>query len=326
MPSRRIEEQLQALNALRPEGPTPHAAALLRSCLHDKVNVIVAKAAQITAGMQLHPLLPDLARAFERLFENPLKTDPQCWGKNALSKALKDLGYEESALFMRGARHVQLEPVWGGMDDTAPTLRGACVLALIQCTDISSATKFRALVDALTDAPAVRADAIRGLEQLDGEDAILLLRFKARVGDEDARITGQAFDSLLRLDPAESVSFVVSFLTHKKDEVREEAALALGASRLSSAVDELKAAWSRDSGRDTDLFLRAISSARTADAVEFLLDLVRNGRQSEAIGAVHALELHTDSDEICAQVSEAAKSRTEPAIRDLVQARFRRSN
>jgi hypothetical protein len=275
--------------------------------------------------MQLAVLLPDLAKTFERLFENPLKTDPQCWGKNALAKALKDLGYAESALLLRGASHSQLEPVWGGVEDTASTLRGACALALLQCSDIARDMKLRALVDALTDAEApVRADAITALEQMEGEELVLLLRLKAKLGDEHPEITGQALESLLQLDGTESVQFVASFLAHKQDELREEAALALGASRLDSAVEALKGAWQRQHARDGEFLLRAISSARTHDAIEFLLALVRNGREPDALSALHALELHKDSDEICRKVTEAVRGRTETNIQDEAQTRFAR--
>lgn len=323
MPSHRIEEQLEALKALRTGGPTDSAVALLRKCLQNRVNIVIAKAAQIAGNMQLAMLLPDLAKAFDRLFENPLKTDPQCWGKNALAKALKDLGYAESPLLLRGASHIQLEPVWGGVEDTASTLRGTCALALLQCSDITRDRKLRALVDALTDTePPVRADAITALEQMEGGEPVLLLRLKAKLGDERPEITGRALESLLQLDGAESVPFVASFLAHKRDEVREEAALALGASRLSLAVEALKDAWQQQRTRDPQPLLRAISSARTHEAIEFLLALVRNGREPDAISALHALELHKDSDEIRRKVMEAASGRTETNIHDEIQTHF----
>ena len=324
MASRRIEEQLETLKQLRAAGPTPGAVSLLRKSLQDRTNLVVAKAAQTVAEMQIQPLLPDLVKAFERLFENPLKSDPQCWGKNALAKALKDLGYAESALFLRGARHIQLEPVWGGAEDTAPALRGACTLALVQCSDLTRDAKLRALVDSLTDVAApVRTDAITAFEQMEGEEAVLLLRLKAKAGDEHTEITGQALESLLQLDGSDSVSFVASFLTHKKDEVREEAALALGASRLDSAVAALREAWQRNRARDGEMLLRAVSAARIPGAITFLLDLVRDGREVDALGALRALELHKDSEEICRQIVQAAAGRTETAIRHEIESRFR---
>ena len=65
-----------------------------------------------------------------------LKRDPQCWGKNAVAKALKELEHREAAPYLRGTAHIQMEPVWGGQQDTAGPLRGICLLALPACPDI----------------------------------------------------------------------------------------------------------------------------------------------------------------------------------------------
>jgi hypothetical protein len=76
----------------------------------------------------LPQLTPELLIAFDRFFENPAKTDPQCWAKNALSRALTGFEHQDAAVFLRGMRHIQLEPVWGGTSDTAATLRSTCAL------------------------------------------------------------------------------------------------------------------------------------------------------------------------------------------------------
>jgi hypothetical protein len=127
MATRRIEEVLERLSALR-ECPPAEALPALRTALADRVNVVVAKAAKIGAERQMKELIPDLLFAFNRLFEDPADRDPQCWGKNAIAGALRDLEYRESAPFLRGMRHVQMEPVWGRHEDTAQPLRGICVL------------------------------------------------------------------------------------------------------------------------------------------------------------------------------------------------------
>lgn len=119
MPSRKIEQQLEALSGLRAQGPTEQTSAALRAALADQANVVVAKAAKIAADLGMSALLPDLVSAFDRMFENPRESDPQCWGKNAIAKALKDLGHSSSQEFRRGLKHVQMEPVWGEQEDTA---------------------------------------------------------------------------------------------------------------------------------------------------------------------------------------------------------------
>src|ERR1039458_7990126 len=82
-----MKEHLAALSRLR--GPPPaDAAPALRKALADRVNLVAAKAANIAADLPAPEILPDLLRAFDRLFEDPVKRDPQCWGKNAIARAM----------------------------------------------------------------------------------------------------------------------------------------------------------------------------------------------------------------------------------------------
>jgi hypothetical protein len=89
--------------------------------------------------------------------------------------------------------------------------------------------------------------------------------------------------------------------------LREEAALALGASRLPAAVELLREALAV--ARDPQLrgvLMRAVSASRQPAAIELLLDLYRNGRAADSAAALAALELHRASPAIWTLV-EAAK-------------------
>jgi hypothetical protein len=295
MASRKIEEKLERLSLLR-KAPRNEATAALRTALADRANVVVAKAAKIAVERELHDLTPDLARAFDRFMEKPVETDPQCWAKNAIVIALRDLGYQSSEAFVRGLRHVQMEPVWRGQEDTAQALRAACCAALPQCADLTRDDVLRHLVDAFADvSDKVRVDAARSIEHMGGADCALLLRLKARIGDPEAHVIGQVFESLLRLERDAAVPFVAEFLDSPED-VGGEAALALGSSRLPEGLNILKEAWKR--GRDwsrKQVFLRGISVSRLPEGIDFLLDLLKSGREAEAAQALDALSLHRDS-------------------------------
>jgi hypothetical protein len=329
MARRLVEEEIEALNRLR-ESPPADAVPALRQALADRVNLIVAKAAKIAAEQQLRDLLPDLLRAFDRLFEKAVARDPQCWAKNAISQALVAMEHREPAPFLRGLRHVQMEPVWGGEEDTAATLRGTCALALPACADIDRGLLLRHLVDSLTDhAVTVRSDVLRALAQMEGEEAILVLRLKARLGDDESQIVGQVFDHLFQLEGRHALDFVAAFLLSrseaKAETVREEAALSLGSSRLPAAVERLTEAWTRE--RDPQfrlVLLRALSATRQPDSLEFLLNLLRIGRIADATAALEALALHRDSPEIRRQVEEAARLR-EPEVRQQLRQSFARA-
>src|SRR5262245_40116092 len=99
---RKIEEQLERISALRDLGPA-EAVPELRKTLGSRVGIVVAKAAKVAGESQLRELIPDIAAAFERLFDDPVRCDPQCWGKTAAAKALTELDHRESEVFLRGA-------------------------------------------------------------------------------------------------------------------------------------------------------------------------------------------------------------------------------
>lgn len=296
MAVRDVELQLEQLNRLR-IGTPAQAEAPLRKALTDRVNLVVAKGAAIAGELLIRGLVPDLVHAFARLMEDPVKRDPQCWGKNAIARALKELEHRESAVFLRGAQHIQMEPVWGGQQDTAGTLRGTCLLALPACADLEREEILRHLVTGLTEAEApVRADTARALVQMGGDDCALLLRLKARAGDRDPSVTGQALEGLLTLERKAALPFVAGFLRPEESETAEEAALALGASRMAAAAELLRDEWHRSRHPEfRAVLLRALCISRDEQALAFLEALVKNGSEREIEDARAALALLGDS-------------------------------
>ena len=307
---RKIDVEIEQLGTLR-TAPPDQALPALRKALADRVSLVAAKAAKVAAERQFRELIPDLLRAFDRLFEKPVERDPQCWGKIAIANTLRDLDYNESAPYLRGARHVQMEPVWNGESDTAQPLRGACLLALIACTDLDRVEILRCLVDALAEAePVVRVEAARALVAMEGDEPALLLRLKARIGDEEPDVLAQVFDGLLHLEGAAAVPFLAAFLYSRKPGPRDEAALALGSSRVPAAVQELKRALetTHDLGFREILF-RALSLSREPDALDLLLGTVKTARLHEAVAALDALAIHRDTPEIRRAVEAAVQDR-----------------
>ena len=315
MAVRKVEEEIERLGALR-DAPESEAVQALAVALGDRVNLIVARAAAISGERGLRGLVPNLLLAFGRLLEHGAQRDPQCWGKHAIARALVALDYRESAPYLRGLRHIQQEPVWGGQADTAASLRGTCVLALAACSDIPREDTLRAMVDALADpAGLVRAEAARALTQMPGEEGALLLRLNARVGDTALQVAGQVFDGLLALEGEGAVAFVSGFLKDAGEAVSSEAALSLGSSRLAGAVEALIAF--REETRDPErrqAAMRGLAVSRSERALDFLLGLVRDGSARDAHSAIEALSVHRESEEIRRRVEAAAVGR-EPEVR-----------
>ena len=309
--ARKTEERIDELKKLR-SVPSEEAQPPLKKALQDKSNLVIAEAARIIADLHRSNLIPDLLAAFIRLLEDPVKSDPKCWGKTAIIKSLTVLDHADSAHFLRAAAHVQMEPVYGGHEDSAIHLRASAVLALVQCTDLTRREVLRHVVDALADSSdTVRIEAIRTLEQLNGDEAAVVLRLKAHSGDKRSAVIGQVFDSLLVLEREVAVGFIARFLKSAEPETRDEAALALGASRLADAVRALVEAWSGVRDREfSSVLLRALSSSRDEAALAFLLEVVREGIARDSTAALEALELHKDSEEIQERVREARRGRT----------------
>lgn len=307
----KVEERIAQLRQMQDAEPPGDVDAVIRKALRDRSNLIVAEAAKAAGRLRRMSLIGDLLAAYDRFFENPVKTDPKCWAKTAIVKALISMDYGESPPFLRGGKHIQMEPVWGGQEDAAMHLRANAVLALVSCTDLTRPEILRHLVDALADeSDTVRVEVVRALQQMNGEESCIALRVKAYAGDRRPAVLGQVFDSILQLEGERAVSFVAGFMKSSSEETRDEAALALGGSRLPTAVTVLMQAWNEPGrGGFGPTLLRAISSSRDETALTFLLDLVAKGSSRDSASALEALQLHSDSPDLQQRIKEATHLR-----------------
>jgi len=287
MPGKRaFEAQIAALDTLRDASESSRSDPLRKALAH-KNNYLAAKAADLIREFNLRDLTPDLLTAFDHFFENPEKSDPQCWGKNAISRALAAFELQEPEVFLRGMRHIQLEPVWGGRSDTAGTLRATCALALVQCRSLSNEDLLKHLVDLFADRDkAVRAEVARAIEQLGSTSASLLLRLRAILGKDEPEVLAACYSGILRLEGTSAIPWITRFLT-SHDDAAAEAALAIAGTHSSQAVDALQ--QSLETAHDPwfrSVLLSAIALSRQDGAIEFLLNLVK----TESMDAERAIE------------------------------------
>jgi hypothetical protein len=316
-----LDRKMEQLEALR-SAPSMEP---LRKALNDRSNYFVSKAAALVAELGMQDLIPDLRRAFDRFMIDPVKSDPQCWAKNAIAKALKDLGHSDADFFLRGVKHFQLEPVWAGpqvpgverrwVEDTAPTLRGACALALVTCP-LPRLEILETLADLLAADPAktVRADAAVAIAQLSGPDSALLLRFKALSGDLEPEVVGQCLTSLLEVSSA-YIPFVARFLDSKIEDIPQEAAAALGGCSDASAVAILK---ERYHAKPDPIFARAIllslAASRHRDAADFLLQVIAEGEFDHASHARQALAASRFQEDYRDRATRAIRARADSKL------------
>src|SRR6516164_5092346 len=102
MAQRGFDEQMALLDALKGRELDADAIALIRKSLGNRNNFVVGKAARLAEDNNLADLVPGLLEAYDRFFINPEKSDPQCWAKNALSRALARLDCRDKDVFLRG--------------------------------------------------------------------------------------------------------------------------------------------------------------------------------------------------------------------------------
>jgi HEAT repeat protein len=298
---RRFEEQLAALEQLRRQPPQASIEPLRRALTH-RSNYIVAKAADLVREFRLPELIPELLVAFDRCFANPIKTDPQCWAKNALSRALATLEFQDAAIFLRGMRHIQLEPVWGGHSDTAATLRATCALALVPCRSLSETDLLTDLIELFTDKDkSVRVEAVRAVEQVGSPSAALLLRLRAILAGDEPEVLGACYNGILRMDGTAAIPWISRFLA-AADDAAAEAALAIAVDRSPQAFVALRERFLQEHDPWFQaVLLSAIGLTRQQAGLDFLLHLVRT-ESPHAEAAIDAILRSMPSAEITRQL------------------------
>jgi hypothetical protein len=279
------------LKTLRDAGDLSAAQTELAKALRDRSAYVVARAAEIVGELAIRALAPDLVSAFERFLDDPVKRDPQCLAKAALAEALVQLEHDDREFFLRGLCYVQLEPVWGGSQDSAGVLRGICAFGLVQSGSGDLLDVLNPLADLLADPekPA-RVNAARAIAQLSRREGIPLLRLRIQVGDQAPEVIGECFSALLSLSPGDSVPFIAAFLESADADIGLEAAAALGEAREPLAFEALKNCWAshHDPAFKRSLLL-SMGLSRQPAAMEFLLSLVQGTSLDVAADALAAL-------------------------------------
>jgi hypothetical protein len=301
--------ELEALSVAMKAGPAPDAAQIdhLRRALTHRNNFLVSKAAKLVADADLFALLPDVLAAYDRFFLDAEKTDPQCWAKNALVKALVKLEHREKEAYLRGLRHHQMEGSYCGLSDTAGALRGACTHALVDCPGISDADLLGILLEPLTDTDkTVRMEAARAIGQVGGPSGALILRLRALLGKDEPEVLGAVYSALLSVEGARAIPLVAAALD-EGDDLAGEAAFALAEMRAPEALAVLTARLR--TGVDpwfASVLLSAIALTRLPEAADFLIALIQRDAR-EAPAAIEAIGRSAPSAELCARVEKAVE-------------------
>ena len=309
-----LDDKLAAVRLLRDRDPSPELTAELKTAIDDRSNLIVAAAAAIAGDQGLLELAPTLASALDRFLVDPLKTDKLCRAKLAVIQALDKLEHGAPDVFLKAARHVQLEPVWGGSEDTAAPLRAAALLALARI-DVDGLLTI--LVDALVDPQKdVRIAAAQALGYHGSESAGLILRLKARLGDREPEVFSECLSGLLACAEGELPAGLgiprpgrhpCSRGSHPRPGAVAPARSFRACSVL-SGIDKPPVVL-----RETVLL--AMVMLRLPAATEFLVELVATGPEAASLAALSALKIHSHDSRLRQRIAEVIQQRNTPALR-----------
>lgn len=316
-----LEDKLSRLGEIEKtetETLSPEAIQELRKALGGANNFLVAKAAQVTATCGATDLIPRLVAAFDRFMAKPAKADKGCQAKTALIQALNRLGYEESTPFLQGIRRIQMEPVWGGQEDTAADLRSNSASGLVR---LGYADVFFELTTLLVDQELQpRLMAVKALTHLGTEASELLLRLKVLAGDQDPQVLADCLTGLMTIDAVRSLSFVAQFLNATNFLIAEGAALALGGSREPAAFKILHDQWGQTLDPEfRKTLLLTIGLIRRDVSFDFLLEVIQDEHQDYAATAIEALSIYKNDAPSREKIQQAIAARDEAAISALAR-------
>lgn len=319
-----VEEKRSRLNDAREDPGSKVSLEILRKGLSDRVSIVVARAAELAGELGSAPLVPEMISAFRRFLADPLK-DKGCLAKTAIVEALTRLEHSDADAFLEGIGHVQMEPVWGGQEDTAAWLRGLSAIGLVGCDYPQVLT---CLVDLLADREKLaRLGAARALGALGRSESSLLLRLKLLHGDPEIEVVSECFHALSSLEPrTEAASFVARFLDSSDEAIAEAAALALGESRNPQAFDILRRSWERSRARSfRRVLLVAMALLRSGPATDFLISLVSGESAEAARGAISALGPFLYNEELRERVRGAVAEKGDESLLEIYERELRRN-
>ena len=301
-----LEASLDRLAQIRKGAVGAAEVAELRAFVAGKHSHAVAAAAEIAGEHGLDEFRPLLSDAFHRLMDNPIKRDPGCRGKAAIAQTLHQLDAPEAEVYLAGVSFQQLEPVWGGRQDTATELRTACGRGLVRMRHPDTLLY---LADLLADAELpVRVGAAQSIAYHGTDYGLPLLRLKVRTGDPEIEVIAECLLAMLRISPQASFAFVSAALRAADSATAESAALALGESRAEGAFEILRD-WRRDAAERKlgETALVAMAMLRSDVAIDYLLHLVATEPGPVAREAIAAFAIHRHDEALRTRVEAAAR-------------------
>jgi HEAT repeat protein len=138
-------------------------------------------------------------------------------------------------------------------------------------------------------------------------------------------VLSECLGGLLAVDPKENLPIVTEFLEPINPATCEAAALALGKSRLTEALDPLKECLEKVySAELRQQILLAIAILRRPTAIDFLVEYVASEPEPNAIAALSALRIYKDDPKLRERIAGIVRERAIPMLRAAFDREFPR--
>ena len=271
--------RLEAVKEAQDEG------ALIEALADPSSFVVEAAAKRITQPRAAGALL----RAYMRLHEGAEKADPGCWGRMAILEAFGRLEAPEGEEAARlGVRTVQVEPVAGGMSDTATGLRVAAASLIANLRPLGALLDLAWLLFdfepnagcSRQERPfaklATRTAAARAIGALGDPGGAAILNVKLSFpGEELPEVLAECMDGLAALREPRTLELLHPFLEGTSAYLCASAGAAMAAAAgvkvLDLLLDRLDRA-PRDAREPLVYAIGSIRSDRAREALERLCD------------------------------------------------------
>jgi len=298
--------------------PEAEAVAELRKLLADENVFFVGEAAKIAKSLDARTLEPDLVAVCKRLLAHEI-ADRGCVAKRWVLDALVTFETHAPDVYLEGLRHRQLEiSPPGPPQDTAGSVRGLCAHALVRIEHPDAILDVAPLL--FDELAQVRAAAAEALASTGEQTCAAILHARLLAGEEEPDALGAMYRSLLALAPRKYLPLVGQRLS----EGEESAALALGESRLPTALPVLKSGLEQASGDLEGTILLSIALLRMDEATTYLRELVEKAPENRAAKAIEALGLHRHDARMSDRIGEIVKSRKSKKLARVFNEKFGR--
>lgn len=316
-----IDDRVGALAKLCRGPSTPEAVQATAAGLRDKNNLVVAKAAVVARELMTTALVSELVTAFERFIDDP-SLDKGCAALTAIVEALQTFAASESAVYLRGIHHVQLEGSYGGSIDAAVKLRCESAFGLVRMGYRDVMWELAALL--ADEDRECRIAAARGIGHSMADAGLPLLKYKILSGRMDNEVTAECLASLIQINAEKSIPFLAPHLDSPDVALRDAAALALGGTRRPEAFDLLKRSYElRIDPEFRAILLLAMAMQRIEPAIAFVVSVIASGDGRTAVSAIKALAIYRREEAIRARVIEAVKSKNDVMVSRAFEVEFR---